>query len=137
MKINPSIMEMNPSIMRITPSIMGVTPSIMGVTPSVVSRGLWTSLRCTFSIHMHMPHALKQYILFHESCFYTYFLYKNINNPTYHFLDNLHNLNLQLILTLKLRIIFTLQNIIIISIYSKVFKSSKTVRNQHTVGSGL
>jgi len=34
------------------------------------------------------------------------------------FLDNLHNLNLQLILTLKSHIIFILQNIIIISIYS-------------------
>jgi hypothetical protein len=62
---------------------------------------------------------------------------QNINNPTYHFLDNLHNLNLQLILTLKSHIIFILQNIIIISIYSKVLKSSKTYHNQHTVGSGL
>jgi len=35
---------------------------------------------------------------------------QNINSLTYHFSDNLHNLNLQLILTLKSHIIFILQN---------------------------
>jgi hypothetical protein len=67
----------------------------------------------------------------------THAFFININSSTCHFLDNFHNLNLQLILTLKSHIIFIFQNIIIISIYSKVLKESKTDHNQHTVGSGL
>jgi hypothetical protein len=60
---------------------MGLAPgtcpfeiTCMGLAPGtcpfeiIVFHGLETSFQCTFSVHMLMPHALKQYISFLESC---------------------------------------------------------------------
>jgi hypothetical protein len=93
MEINPNIMEINPSIMGVTSNIKEINPSIMGV--------------CTFSVHMRMLHALKQYTFhFMNHVFNTCFLYKNINNSTCHFLNNLHNFNLSLYTHSKTILIF-------------------------------